>query len=168
MKNNRREKGQTTIETALMMIFLLVLFFGISEIARAWWLKNQLNNAARVAVRVAIVDSALPGETLPLTNIACSWSGSTCTTASADKAIISACNSITNRNLCGNGGLTSARVTVELVPPDVLPSGVSSGDTIKVTVTGVFQSVVPNLASLSFGLFRSIYIMPASASMRYE
>lgn len=167
IKYNKSEKGQTVIETALMMIFLLVLFFGIAEISRAWWLKNQLNNAARVAVRVAIVDSALtlPGVTLPLT-ASCRWTSGSCSTSSTNEAIGKACASITNHNLCAGGGASAASVTLGFVPPDTNP--VSSGKAINVTVTGNFVSVVPNLAGLSFGLFQSTYSMPTSASMRYE
>lgn len=167
MLNDKNEKGQTVIETALMMILLLVLIFGIAEIARAWWLKNQLNNAARVGVRVAIVTPGLtliaaPGES-------CSWI-TTCTASSTNEAIIKACASITNRDLCAGAGTSPvpARATVELVLPDVLPNGVSSGDTIKVTVTGRFVSVVPNLATLSFGLIPDQITMSTDASMRYE
>lgn len=160
--NSQKEKGQTVIETALMIIFLFVLIFGITELARAWWLKNQLNNAARVGVRVAIVTPSL---TLVTAN--CSW-GSTCTTSSANQAVIRACASITNQNLCAGAGSSPvpASVTVELVPPD--STSVSPGDTIRVTVTGEFVSVVPNLAGLSFGLFPGQLTMNTSASMRYE
>ncbi|MBA3070623.1 MAG: pilus assembly protein [Nitrospirae bacterium] len=167
MLNDKNEKGQTVIETALMMILLLVLIFGIAEIARAWWLKNQLNNAARVGVRVAIVT---PGLTLiAAPGKSCSWT-TTCTASSTNEAVIKACASITNRDLCDGGGnaANAARVTVELVLPDIPPTGVSSGDTIKVTVTGRFVSVVPNLATLSFGLIPDQIKMQTSASMRYE
>lgn len=118
MLNDKNEKGQTVIETALMMILLLVLIFGIAEIARAWWLKNQLNNAARVGVRVAIVDSTIKDSTAsPIAEADCSWAGGACA-ASGNNAIISACKSITNQNLCAGTGTppVPARVTVELVP----------------------------------------------------
>ena len=151
MLNDKNEKGQTVIETALMMILLLVLIFGIAEIARAWWLKNQLNNAARVGVRVAIVT---PG----LTNI----SATTCLPPPANPVVLAACNSITNTalhddfntkvglNIIGNGGTAD-------------PS-----DTIIVTVQGKFVSIVPNLATLSFGLIPDQIPMSTDASMRYE
>jgi len=148
MKYNQSEKGQTVIETALMMIFLLVLFFGMAEIARAWWLKNQLNNAARVAVRVAIVTPTLSSIGSP----------EPCTSPSSAVAV-TACNSITNTALHDSA-------TVDL---DVGHSGNAiPGDTVKVTVTGDFVSVVPNLAGLSFGLFPTSLNMTSDASMRYE
>jgi Flp pilus assembly protein TadG len=148
IKNIDREKGQTLIETALIMILLLVLFFGVAEIARAWWLKNQLNNAARVAVRVAIV-------TDPLADI----SPVSCTSANA--IVVAACNSITN-------GALRDSAEVELTTTDDNGSGdVDSGDTVTVTVTGDFESVVPGLAGF-YGLFRSEYNMTSRATMRYE
>jgi Flp pilus assembly protein TadG len=150
MKNIDREKGQTLIETALVMILLLVLFFGIAEIARAWWLKNQLNNAARVGVRVAIV-------TEDLTDI----SPTDCNTfTSADKVGFAACDSITN-------GLLHDSAEVGLTITDDDGNGTDPGDTVTVTVTGDFESVVPGLAGF-YGLFRPGYNMTSRASMRYE
>lgn len=164
---NIGEKGQTLIETALIMILLLTLFFGIAEIARAWWLKNQLNNAARVGVRVAIVDDTLKTTTLPLSDD-CKWSTSCTSSSSSSKdAIKTACASITNQGLCAGSAPSPvpAHVTLALVSPDTNPVG--SGDTLRVTVTGRFVSVVPNLAGI-FGLFRPLYDMSSDASMRYE
>ena len=151
LKNSQSEKGQTVIETALMMILLLVLFFGIAEIARALWLKNQLNNAARVAVRVAIV-------TPSLTNIP----ATACSPTPANPVVLAGCNSITSTVLHDDSN-TSVRLTYN-------GSGTTaaSGDTVTVFVQGTFRSVVPNLAGLSFGLFQSTYPMPTNASMRYE
>ena len=150
-----------------MMILLLILIFGLTEFARAWWLKNQLNNAARVAVRVAIVTPGLtlvaddPGES-------CSWT-TTCTTSSDNDVVKKACASITNQNLCGDGGANAARVKVEQVLPDVPPSGVTSGDTIKVTVNGVFLSLFPNLTFPDgTRLVNTRIPMSTTASMRYE
>ena len=154
LKNSQREKGQTTIETALMMIFLLVLFFGISEIARAWWLKNQLNNAARVAVRVAIVTNPLVD--IPATHCV--------SPAPSDPIVIAACDSITNTGLHNDPSTTVALTITD----DNSNGKADSSEAVKVTVQGTFRSVVPNLAGLSFGLFRSTYSMPTSASMRYE
>lgn len=122
----------------------------------------MLNNAARVGVRVAIVDSTLQGSTnSPLATASCTWSNS-CTTSSTNLAIIKACDNITNAGLCGTASVNLA------LTEDVSPPGVSSGDSIRVTVQGNFVSVVPNLSALSFGLFQSPLTMTTSASMRYE
>jgi len=55
--NDRR--GQTVIETLFMLIILLAIFLLIAEVARAWHLKNSLNNAARVGARFAVVQTDL-------------------------------------------------------------------------------------------------------------
>ncbi len=136
-----------------MIFFLLVVFSGTAEIARAcWWLKNQLNNAARVAVRVAIA-------TLNLASI----SSSTCASAS-DVVVVAACNSITNTSL-HDGPNTK----ISLTTTDENAGGtVDPGDTVTVTVQGTFRSAVPDLASLSLGLFQGAISMQTSALMRYE
>ena len=152
MRKKPGEKGQTTIEVALVMILLLVLFFGIAEIARAWWLKNQINNAARVAVRVAIVTPGLSNISPPVT---CS---------SSNAIVVVACNSITNAQLHNDPNtLIGLSIT-----DDDSSGGLSSGDTVTVTVSGRFVSVVPNLANLSYGLFPALLTMTSDASMRYE
>lgn len=160
----QRQEGQVVIETALMMILLLVLFFGIAEIARTWWLKNQLNNAARVGVRVAIVT---PGLTT-VTNSPCNWSNG-CTAASANDAVQKTCASITTQSLCEGvpAGTNPTRVTIAYTDND-LSGGINTGDSIKVSASGTFHSVVPNLSALSFGLFQNPITMTTSATMRYE
>lgn len=147
MNRYKSEKGQTVIETALLMILLLVIFFGIAEIARAWWLKNQLNNAARVGVRVAIV-------TPNLVNV----SPGPCAGATSDP-IVKACSSITTN-------VPNTLVGLTIIDED--SNGLDTGDTVTVTAQGDFQSVVPNLSGLSFGLIPDQITMQTSASMRYE
>jgi hypothetical protein len=111
-----------------------------------------LNNAARVAVRVAIV-------TMPLSNIP----AEDCISPS-NAIITSACNSITNTALHDDPNTQVSLITTD----DNSSSTVDSGDTVTVTVQGNFQSVVPNLAGLSFGLFPGQITMETNASMRYE
>lgn len=55
MNCKKANSGQTIIESIFMIIFLLILFFIIAEFARAWYLKNSLNNAVRIGVREAVV-----------------------------------------------------------------------------------------------------------------
>ena len=143
MNNNDKKKGQTLIETVLMMVLLFMFFFGIAEIARAWWFKGQLNNAGRVGARVAAVT---PSITLS-SNRGC---------ASSDPIVSAVCNSITNQGL-----RDSAHVSVSCDPAAsggcagcVSGSGTcpSSGDTITVTVSGTFKTVVPGLAGVLSGV----------------
>jgi Flp pilus assembly protein TadG len=134
MNNSKRQKGQTVIEMALVILLLLMLLFGIAEIARAWWFKGQLNNAARVGVRVAVVTSPLTGS-----GGACSWSGGSCSSGGGSVAV-AACKSITTQDLCNSANV---QVTQTAVDP---PAGIE-GDEITVTVTGQFTSVVRGLST---------------------
>ena len=147
------QKGQTILETALMIILLLMMVFGIAEISRAWWLKNQLNNAARVGVRVAIVSSS--------TDI--SNANGTCP---SNKPILKEiCNSITG------GGLTNVSAA--------LNGSAAIGSSVTVTVQGTFTSVVPHLLSGIPGAFGAPTLLPgldaqgrmqmtSSSTMRHE
>jgi Flp pilus assembly protein TadG len=155
MKTIKREQGQTVIETALVIILILMLFFGIAEIARAWWFKGQINNAARVGVRVAVVTSPITVET----DASC---------GSADKVVIAACDAISNADV-----KNSARVSVATSGNAATPQ---PGDTITVTVTGDFNSIVPGLSSIGMGgpggwtqsLYKNVYHLTGTSIMRHE
>lgn len=150
------QKGQAIIETVLVLLLLFIFFFGIAEVARAWWLKNQLNNAARVGVRVAVVTPAIT--TQP--NV--TWNN---TGSAANQPVFSAIwNSITT------GALKNSDTTATLtVNDDNGVTGLNSGDTIEVTVQGKFTSIVPKLNfPLSFIPFIHNKIMTTSTKMRYE
>lgn len=143
-------QGQTVLETALMIILLLMLVFGIAEISRAWWLKNQVNNAARVGVRVAVVLSNTVLTQFALTgtkaNGSCPYTDPLTTIRGAS------CGSITG------GGLTNVTVVTDDgsggTPSDV------PGSTIRVIVRGTFQSVVPNLLGGIPGLSGAPTLLP--------
>lgn len=136
---NRRGKGQTVIETIFMLVFLLFLFFLIAEFARAWYLKNSLNNAARVGVRVAIVTQDLED----VNEEVCPGSG----------PVLDA--------ICSSPGLPdTTRVTVSIDDPD--SNGATSGDTVTVSLSADFTTFVPLLNSLVPEKAVS------EASMRYE
>jgi hypothetical protein len=184
-------KGQTIIETALMIMLLFILFFGIAEIARFWWLKNQVNNAARVGVRVAVVDTSTffqnTGESTSPSCTAfaysasatCSYSAGVCNagtpTAGAPLGPFqAACSSITNSILCGGA-------TVELGVTPVDSDGacdtsgiiVSPGGIITVNVTSPpIGTIVPGLASLSLGLIpvdsSGNITLASQSTMRHE
>jgi hypothetical protein len=51
----KRNKGQTLVETAFVLIILLLIVLGITEFARAWYIKSSMKNAARQGARVAAV-----------------------------------------------------------------------------------------------------------------
>jgi hypothetical protein len=176
MKNSH--KGQTVIETALMIFILFILFFGIAEIARFWWIKNQVNNAARVGVRVAIVDTTLNGAQPTVSIGSCSWSGGgggSCqgpASGLAFQAAAAACSSITNRDACQNAsGAAQVYLTVAQ-NPDV-PSQFIPGGVITVQVTSApIGTIVPGLAKLSLGLIpvdaNGTITLTSDSTMRHE
>lgn len=62
MKLLKQHKGQTLIETALILLILMVIVLGLVEFARAWYLKSSLKNAARQGARIAAVTSDITTE----------------------------------------------------------------------------------------------------------
>lgn len=48
-------RGQALVEMALLLPLLLLLVIGILEFGRAWYYKQQVNNAAREAARILVV-----------------------------------------------------------------------------------------------------------------
>lgn len=49
------KRGQALVEMALLLPLLLLLVIGILEFGRAWYYKQQVNNAAREAARILVV-----------------------------------------------------------------------------------------------------------------
>jgi hypothetical protein len=143
-KDRNKHGGQTVIETILMLFFLLVLFFLIAEFARAWYLKNSLNNAARVGVRVAVVTPDLSG------------SGPTSCTSAIGPVY---------EAVCSSPGLPDTTRVGLFIEDDVGPPAppASSGDTIKVAIEADFETFVPAVVPA----LKDISVF-AEASMRYE
>ncbi len=137
---NRRGRGQTVIETVLMLMFLLLLFFLIAEFARAWYLKNSLNNAARVGVRVAVVTPNLS----EISETTCPGSG----------PVLDA--------VCSSPGLTDTTVVTVTIDPPAAPYA-SSGDTVTVSLSADFTT----FADYLLGPFVPEEVF-SEASMRYE
>ena len=52
----RHERGQSLVETALVLPILLVILMGIFDFGRAIFAVNAVSNSAREAARVAIVN----------------------------------------------------------------------------------------------------------------
>jgi hypothetical protein len=175
MKNSH--KGQTVIETALMILLLFVLFFGIAEVARFWWVKNMINNAARVAVRIAIVDPLLDGARSNVAIGPCSWNNASgsCegpTSGLAFQAAAAACSSLTNHDACQNGGLQAQVLLTVAADPDTgqfIPGGVI---TVRVQSAPI-PTIVPGLASISYLLIpvnpsTGTITMTSQSTMRHE
>jgi Flp pilus assembly protein TadG len=58
----KNEKGQSTVEFALIGILLLLLFFGIVEFGRAWFYADLLKGAANDTARTYAVSGAVAGQ----------------------------------------------------------------------------------------------------------
>jgi hypothetical protein len=128
MDTKDKEIGQTLIETVFVLALLLILIFGIAEFARAWYLKNSLNNASRVGARVAIVQFTLNGTTDP--------GGDSCGSGSdAIKMVIDA--------VCSSAGIVGSDkiIKVKVEFPDTDGDGkANTGDLVTVTVNLTFTS----------------------------
>jgi Flp pilus assembly protein TadG len=59
MRADGAQRGQALVEFALAIPLLLVIVFGIFDLGRAVYASSTLNNAAREAARLAIVDQTL-------------------------------------------------------------------------------------------------------------
>lgn len=60
-KKLKDEKGQNLVEFALVVVFLLAIFFAIAEFGRAWYKADRLKNAANTAARITAVNKNYTG-----------------------------------------------------------------------------------------------------------
>ncbi len=156
------------IETALVLLLLLVILIGIAEFARAWYTKNSLKNAVRQGARVAAVTN--PNTNFPSSPFTCTTANTTlafCQNPASNAIITAVCCQPGVPHLAGN----ATTITVTCFDPSgtLLGScsgvgGVISGGTVQVSGTTTFLLVVGG----------SPWPWPASttlitdASMRYE
>jgi Flp pilus assembly protein TadG len=150
IKMNKKQNGQTLIETALMLFLLLLILLGISEFARAWYVKSSLKNGVRQGARVAAVTSPLA-----------SFSGFAC----PSKSSCPLANAVQNAVCCQPGVPEGTTVDLNIdmtteIPTDVL----NSGDTITVIASTTFTYIVGG----SPWPWPSSTILTTDASMRYE
>ena len=149
----KEQKGQTLIETALILFLLLLILLGISEFARAWYTKNSLKNAARQGARVAVVTSGITADsdTKPASPPA-NCDGLTGNAQVFCEIWISA------------PGLPAGTIVNLTINDDDGSGGLNAGDTITVDATSTFTYIVggspwpwPDSTDLT-----------TNASMRYE
>lgn len=146
MNKVHRQKGQTLIETALILFIILLILLGIAEFARAWYTKNSLKNAARSGARLAVV-------TPNLTDI-------NATSCPSENALINA--------ICTSPGLKNnsmTTVTIDVVGKSGANKAVT-GDTISVSIS--FND--PNFFIVGGGIWPwpKALTTTETASMRYE
>ncbi len=149
-----KNKGQTTVETAFMIIVLFLLVFGITEFGRAMYIKNCLNNAARAAVRAAVVNSPLNDQNYSAGSFTTRDTyDDTTPPATKTRSIIQ--QKIFDSLFYMNKADVSATVTSTNSPA-------VAGDTVTVQLTlNGFASFVPRLITIGNTLV-------GTASMRYE
>jgi Flp pilus assembly protein TadG len=143
-KNNN---GQTIVETALSIIILFLVIFGITEFGRAMYIKNMLNNASRAAARAAVVTPDLNPSNTTTTYDYGSFS-SRSDTDTIQQKVFDSLFYVKKADI---------KATVESTH-----SPAQSGDTVTVQVTlQNFTSFVPKLIKIGNTLV-------GTASMRYE
>jgi Flp pilus assembly protein TadG len=133
----KRRRGATAVETALVILPLLVLLFGIFEYGRLLMDWNLLNNAAREGCRYALVNNTSSTINTDVTNIVTNYMAGRNSNFTGFTVTLSGTHNGTNYT--GNG--------VNILAP---------GDMITVQVSGNYQFMniiplvsMPSLFSLS-------------------
>jgi Flp pilus assembly protein TadG len=73
----RQKRGQSVVELALVLPFLLLVLFGITEFGRAWATQNVLTSAAREGARLAVVTEPNVGLVTSRVTTVCAAAGIT-------------------------------------------------------------------------------------------
>ena len=169
IKTNRIKdnNGQTLIETALVLILLLMILIGIAEYSRAWYRKSSVKNAVRQGARVAAVTPHIA------TTSASCGGGITCSPTLSPGLSTSCtgpgCNDgyIEAIVCCTTGVANDASTTVNITVTDSTGAAKSgdaqSGDAVNVSSTTAFSTIVPRL----FGSLIPTQLS-SDATMRYE
>lgn len=121
LRRHRQRRGQTLVEFALILPIFLLVLVGIFDMGRAVYYYNTISNAAREAVRLAIVDQNA--------------------TAITGKAVSHA----------ASVGVTSSDVTVEFRTSDdsaACPAPYKIGCLAVVTVNYDFNAATPIIGNL--------------------
>lgn len=163
MKISNRKKGQTLIETALILFVILIIVLGIAEFARAWYTKNSLKNAARSGARVAVVTPAanITPATFTCTNLSC-----------PDSNVI-------KDAICCQPGIPkkpadNTTVAITCFDKDGISlancSSIVAGGTVQVSITSVFELIVGDSPSVNDTPWpwAKQFNITGDASMRYE
>jgi Flp pilus assembly protein TadG len=134
-----RRRGATAVETALVVMPLLMMIFGIFEYGRLLMDWNLLDNAAREGCRYALANNQDPNITTDVQTIVLNYMAGRNASFSGFTVTVSGVHTL-------NG--TSTSYTGSQV------NNLSPGDVITVTVTGSYQlmniiPLVPKLGSFS-------------------
>jgi len=158
METFRRQKGQTIIETAFILTLLLLILLGITEFARAWYIKNSLKNSVRQGARVGAVTT---NNSLPA-NFTCDNS-TNCDDTNLNPIIRAVCcqPGVPRRSAPEN---TTVTLECKNESNTVIACNIiTTGGTVRVQAVTTFFTIVSSFSPW----IRSIN-MTTDASMRYE
>lgn len=157
---HKRKEGQTLIETAFILFLLLLILFGITEFARAWYIRNSLKNAVRQGARVAVVTS--PSDFPP--NFTCD-NTTDCNNSNLNQVIRAVC---CQPGVPRKAAPENTSVTIECrddINNSIIACNiVSADDTVSVGASTTFVFIVGN----SPWPWPKSTTFTTSASMRYE
>lgn len=153
----REEEGQSLVETALSMMALLMLIFGVIESSWAIYSNHYVGNVAHEAARYAIVRGASWGTSCDGTGSAGSgYASSKCTANATDIQ-----NFVANDNF--GTSITASNVCVEYF--STLPTSASTscttstgtlansvGDVVQVTITYPFTISIPLIPAITWNM----------------
>ncbi|RII27808.1 MAG: hypothetical protein CXR31_06160 [Geobacter sp.] len=166
-------KGQTIVETAIILPILLILVLGIFEFGRAMYVKNTLNNAARAGARAAVVLPLYDATTNPngLQTVSNVPLNSACGSSGVNKSVYDIiCGSLTN----GIPRNDSTAVSIAAFTSySTATSSPSPNDRITVTLTWsnyptLFNKAIPVVGNTNVTIMGSGLTLTGQASMRYE
>jgi hypothetical protein len=161
MKTSNRQQGQTLIETAIILVVLLVIVLGITEFSRGWFTKNSIKNAVRTGARVGAVTGGITAENR--TNFQQnSWNISTCATLNGNDRIF--CYMYTSPGIRDK---TNPLPQISISIEDVNSNGPDAGDIITTRLTKKYKNFFPKFPN-SWGFGAITDTLTDSASMRYE
>lgn len=144
------EKGQALVETALVLLVLFFLVFGIIEFGRAMYTKNTLTNSARAGARQAVVTLGIADDTKNdlTTALDCPDTPNDCVYKAVRDSLFA--------------GIEKANVSVTISGGTGTGDIAVTNDAIKIEVTlNTFSSVVPKMLPFPTSL-------KGEATMRYE
>jgi len=153
-KNTGKKKGQTLIETALILLILLTILIGIAEFARGWFIKNSIKNASRQLARFAAVTPSPP---VPAPGVISPYN------CPAPKVCPQA-DAFLNAVCCQPGVPGGATFTLTVTDEGVADGITNSGDTVTVNTSTIITFIIGD-SPWPWAKTRTV---TADASMRYE
>jgi len=140
---NVGEDGQTLVEFALILTFVVVLLFGITEFGRAWYYSNVLTNSVRSGARYA---ATLSNNTGFVTKVQTFTTGQITSSIPQDSLLVA---------------VTAVDKDNNTKSPN---SGLIAGDAVTVTVTYNFDVLAGSIVPF----FSGTKSLVREATMRYE